>query len=232
MWVTDSRFAPDDLRSESSQESTILAHTPIRKSSRDLQLNTPFPSESGGASLQRKSRPTTPSLTTSVSSPALRNLAVLASTPASPIRSVAPSAFPSAPRYSAHQPSRSNTLPLSLLTDLSLMPFQSTTQSSEPNPMLASRWSLDTTSAPTEVKRPVETAAEPTTTPEAPHSPRTNKRDRLLSFISRSRAGSVVKSSAPVSGLEPNHIQPDPASATSSRRSPRFTGVQSPSAIS
>ncbi|KAJ3481342.1 hypothetical protein NLI96_g7717 [Meripilus lineatus] len=236
-WPMDSHFASDDLRSEGSQESTILAHTPMRKSSREmLQLNTTFPSQAPfyvNTNSQRKSRPTTPSLTTSASSPALRNLAALASIPASPIHPISPppSSF-APPRLSAHHPSRSSTLPLSLLTDLSLTPFQSTTSPSEINPMLASRWSLETT-APNESSRRAENNASGSPK-NPPNSPKMRKRDRLLSFISRSRAGSVGKSSSSQESapLLSRQGEADPESNSSSRRSSRFTGVQSPSTIS
>ncbi|KAI0367177.1 hypothetical protein BV20DRAFT_950620 [Pilatotrama ljubarskyi] len=144
---------------------------------------TPFPVNS---SPRRKQRPTLPALTTSHSTPQLRNLAELATMP-SP--SLAPSStlLPSPMSDTTATPDSEVVSPGEAIT---CSPFDGPAEDAEV--ALASRWSLDSVAS-----RPRFGQVVPDLSSSSPAS-KTKKRDRLLSLISgRSRSGSVGKPNPP-----------------------------------
>ncbi|KAI0337618.1 hypothetical protein BDW22DRAFT_862553 [Trametopsis cervina] len=153
----------------SSSETAVLVRPPPRRSSSDaLQVLS-----AAEGSPKRRPRPKL-TLASSTSTPQLRELAELANTPASPILSHQPSLASLATSFASGAPSTVNLLP----------PFSLEAPSS--------RWSMDSTDHHA-IIRPVITspiAESPQASPA-----KTKTRDRLMSFISRARAGSVDKQS-------------------------------------
>ncbi|OSX63267.1 hypothetical protein POSPLADRAFT_1045644 [Postia placenta MAD-698-R-SB12] len=134
----------------------------------------------GSQSPQRKQRPTLPTLSTSSSSPQLRTFPGLASAStasSSYMSSESPVTLVGSPIVKA--PAALEAFPSDSLDDEAAQP--------------SSRWSLDSVAsrpAPSSVRTP----AEPTGT--QPQASAGRKRDRLLSFITRGRSGSLGKAPA------------------------------------
>lgn len=195
-----------------SCESTVLAHPPVRKSSIDVFHV--FPTSDG--SPKRKPRPTLNLATSPSSSPHLCTLADLATIPASPI------SYTSVSRSVSHRPSMASlaTSQSSLLEPAEIFSEQIF---SEPDTIRdttpCSRWSVDSTDAIYDIPRAS------TTSPgsESPQfAPKARKRDRLRSFISRARAGSLGKHS-------PTY---EPESGSTSPRDSILTTLPSQSVVS
>ncbi|KAI0691866.1 hypothetical protein BC835DRAFT_1359611, partial [Cytidiella melzeri] len=151
-----------------STDTKTLTHLPLRRSSVDA-----LQALASDGSPPRKRRPNL-TLANSTSTPHLRALAELAQTPASPVLS--------------HQPSQAS------LAASVRSPFESSVNLL-PSPSLkpsASRWSIDS-NEPKCVERPVLSKLVVESAQTSPAKPR--KRDRLMSFISRARAGSLGKQS-------------------------------------
>ncbi|KAI0634957.1 hypothetical protein C8Q77DRAFT_1156325 [Trametes polyzona] len=142
-----------------------------------------FPS---GSSPRRKQRPTLPQLTTSHSTPQLRNLAELATMP-SPSLAPASSLLPSPMSDVTVTPDSEVVSPGEAIT---CSPFDSPAEDADA--ALASRWSLDSVASRPRIRQ---VAADVSSSSPASKS---KKRDRLLSLISgRTRSGSVGKPSPP-----------------------------------
>ncbi|PIL27318.1 hypothetical protein GSI_10465 [Ganoderma sinense ZZ0214-1] len=140
-----------------------------------------FNSPSFSSSPRRRQRPALPTLSTSASSPQLRRLAELASTP-SP--SFSTSSSPSLSTVVTPE-SEYVVTPGEAITE---SPVDVESPREDEGPGLASRWSLDSVAS-----RPRITQGALDAVPASPVS-KTRKRDRLLSLISsRGRSGSVSK---------------------------------------
>ncbi|THH22373.1 hypothetical protein EUX98_g8220 [Antrodiella citrinella] len=198
VYVTDAerraRTSSDDMK----LHNPVLHHFPTRKSSKELLKLQSYVSVADAdstetatpSSASQKTRSNVPSLSSSHSSPQLRTLADLASTPASPLRTVSQaSTATSTTTTRVHTLTRSHTFPVDTDDYASDIPLSPTTLAA-----LSSRWSLDSTRSGG--GRPaLSPVAEDPSPPESPMKPR--KRDRLISFISRNRAGSIGKTSQP-----------------------------------
>ncbi|KAI0819481.1 hypothetical protein BC628DRAFT_1026971 [Trametes gibbosa] len=138
------------------------------------------------SSPERRCRPTLPQLTTSHSTPQLRNLAELATMP-SPSLAPACSLLPSLMNEVTGSPDSEFVNPGEAITCSSLdNPAEADGESA-----LASRWSLDSVASRPRIRQ---VAADVSSSPAS----KTTKRDRLLSLISgRTRAGSIGKPSPP-----------------------------------
>ncbi|KAI0945299.1 hypothetical protein AcW1_001549 [Taiwanofungus camphoratus] len=130
---------------------------------------------------RRKQRPTLPTLLTSTSSPQLRTLAAQCSvlSAASSTTTLLPSPLAVTP----DAPDRAHGAPLAGI------PFMSAGSPTDRECQLPSRWSLDSVAS-----RPV--PSNPTSPSESQSSNKGKTRDRLISFISRGRSGSVGKTAA------------------------------------
>lgn len=158
-------------------------------SARSSSDSTRARSQSG---LQKKQRPVLPMLATSTSSPQLRTLAILAATPTSTSLSTPP------PLAEAHEAAD--------LVGSSSVPVTQISTPTELEKPLVSRWSLDSVAS-----RPSREAFQATpTTPAVEEIP---KRSRFMSFISRSRAGSVSKSATPVGTPDETPSTPRPSTS-------------------
>ncbi|TCD68182.1 hypothetical protein EIP91_011460 [Steccherinum ochraceum] len=211
VYVTDAERGAEEPAEDTVAPTSVRPHVLARKSSKELLKLQSFisvaESETSDAShdaLQRV-RSELPVLSTSHSSPQLRTLADLAAIPASPIRTVSSASTATTTTASSqtttrqHTLTRSFTFPTDVPDDASL---SSTTMSATTLAAgLSSRWSLDSThSARPITSNPLSPVAE---AQESPMKPR--KRDRLISFISRNRAGSVGKSSQPPVPADPDY---------------------------
>lgn len=159
---------PDEAGGRALRDSAVLLPASARKDSVESLKVPEF--------APRHARPTL-NLATSVSSPQLRALADLAGVPASPISVKSTHSV-------AHKPS------LVSLTPSVSSPLASSSILLPPTPLeeelpSSSRWSMD--SVDPDAGRPI------IASPSTPPSPPAKKRSRLLSFISRGRAGSLTK---------------------------------------
>ncbi|OBZ78015.1 hypothetical protein A0H81_02307 [Grifola frondosa] len=152
----------------------------IRGGSIELQRTQPL-----NVSPKRKQRPPLPSLSTSISSPSLRTLAALSVIPPPPL---SPSALLCSPMSDATINADVDALAVDNNTIITSFPTRPSTPTGEASPGLASRWSMDSVASRPHIDDVGAGAATSPTTP-----PKQKKRDRLLSFISRGRAGSVGK---------------------------------------
>ncbi|CCL99393.1 uncharacterized protein FIBRA_01411 [Fibroporia radiculosa] len=136
-------------------------------------------------SLKRKQRPALPALSTSTSSPQLRTLVSLGT--ASSMSSTSSHGTTTAPA------SPVATMPTTSLSDSSA-PFPSSHAALEDDaPLLSSRWSVDSVAS-----RPTPSSQASLSPSSGPQSPTLGrKRDRLISFITRGRSGSLGKPPAP-----------------------------------
>ncbi|KAI0746510.1 hypothetical protein C8Q80DRAFT_1271394 [Daedaleopsis nitida] len=135
---------------------------------------------------RRKQRPALPALATSVSSPQLRRLAELASTP-SPSFSVSLGSplLPSPMSDATVTPETEIVSPGEAIT---YSPLENPADEKTAEPGLASRWSLDSVASRPRINQMALDDAS------SPPANKTKKRDRLLSLISpRARSGSVTK---------------------------------------
>ncbi|PSR71413.1 hypothetical protein PHLCEN_2v12680 [Hermanssonia centrifuga] len=174
----DPQEAAVESNRTSSSESTIIAHA-ARRSNREA-LHVLSVSNGSATFPKRNIRPT---LNLSTSSPQLRELAELANVPPSPITACSPM-----PQQSSF---------VSLATSIS-SPLASSSMLLSNN---ASRWSVDSTGE--KERRP--TVATPPATGDSPSSSaKPRKRDRLISFISRGRAGSLGKQQNSAPSTTPN----------------------------
>ncbi|OJT06426.1 hypothetical protein TRAPUB_2701 [Trametes pubescens] len=140
------------------------------------------------SSPRRRQRPTLPTLTTSHSTPQLRNLAELATMP-SPSLAPAPTLLPSLMSDAAASAESEVVSPGEAITCSS---FDSPADEEEAEAALASRWSLDSVASRPRIRQV------PADMPSASPASKATKRDRLLSLISgRPRAGSGGKPSPP-----------------------------------
>ncbi|KAI0764021.1 hypothetical protein BD413DRAFT_616050 [Trametes elegans] len=162
-----------------------------RSSSATVPLRTsdepcgPFPISS---SPRRKRRPTLPVLTTSHSTPQLRNLAELATRPSPALTpTLTPGLLPSPMSDMTITPDSEVVSPGEAITT----PAQRAGESEE-DAALASRWSLDSVASRPRIRQVVAPDVS------SPPASKMKKRDRLLSLISgRPRAGSVGKPTSP-----------------------------------
>lgn len=143
----------------------------------------------GPSGLRKKQRPTLATLATSTSSPQLRTLAILAATPTSASLSTPP------PLVETHE---------AAVVGSSSVPVTQISTPVELEKPLVSRWSLDSVAS-----RPHEAIRSPTT-PAVEEIP---KRSRFMSFISRSRAGSVGKTVTPVGTPDETPTTPRPSTS-------------------
>lgn len=165
-----------------SAEGTVISHPPARKSSFEM-----LKAMDG----ETRRRPVL-NLSMSTSSPQLRTLAELAHVPASPISMISTHSM-------AHKSSLVSLVPSvssPLAQNSVLLPPIALEEDVVPS---SSRWSMDSTDPDAGRHRPSVSA------PATPPSPPKPKRSRLLSFISRGRAGSL--------GMRNDSVPPTPTLA-------------------
>ncbi|KAH8083312.1 hypothetical protein BXZ70DRAFT_579056 [Cristinia sonorae] len=189
VYVTDAERGAEQRTDETLGDSSAVIRGPVRKTSKELLKLQSFVAVAD-TELSLASRKASPTLSTSHSSPQLRTLADLAATPASPLRTASPAstlASTSTQTARTHTLTRSHTFP-SPLDDFGC---------DNPPMSPSSRWSIDSTRS----GQPLLPSVAENSPSDSPAKPR--KRDRLISFISRNRTGSVGKApSSPSSESE------------------------------
>ncbi|OCH84336.1 hypothetical protein OBBRIDRAFT_415717 [Obba rivulosa] len=173
----------------------------------------------------RKQRPALPTLLTSTSSPQLRTLAQLAAT--TPSASTA-TLIPARPSFSSLSGASASSAPQHATASAPVTsahtPQIPPLGIEEEEQQLPSRWSLDSIAS-----RPAPSAYTPPpgAAPASPQSAKARKRDRLISFISRGRSGSLGK--VPAASGSPSARPSLDVARRSTSKEPLFEMVAPPS---